>query len=152
ANASAQTTVTGTVTSSEDGEPLPGVNVVVENTTKGTVTGIDGTYSIELGPDETSLNFTFVGYTTQTVAVNGRTTVNVVMEPDTKTLEEVVVIGYGIVRKSDLTGSVSSVKGEDLTRIPAVSPMQNLQGKVSGLQVTSPSGAPGSSPVVRIRG
>src|SRR5690606_34961115 len=67
ANASAQTTVTGTVTSSEDGEPLPGVNVVVENTTKGTVTGIDGTYSIELGPDETSLNFTFVGYTTQTV-------------------------------------------------------------------------------------
>src|SRR5690606_5669980 len=66
--------------------------------------------------------------------------------------EEVVVIGYGIVRKSDLTGSVSSVKGEDLTRIPAVSPMQNLQGKVSGLQVTSPSGAPGSSPVVRIRG
>lgn len=152
ANASAQTTVTGTVTSSEDGEPLPGVNVVVENTTKGTVTGIDGTYTIELGPDETSLNFTFVGYTTQTVAVNGRTTVNVVMEPDTQTLEEVVVIGYGIVRKSDLTGSVSSVKGEDLTRIPAVSPMQNLQGKVSGLQVTSPSGAPGSSPVVRIRG
>jgi TonB-linked SusC/RagA family outer membrane protein len=144
--------VSGKVTSSEDGEPLPGVNVVVQGTTKGTVTSMEGTYSIDLAQDETVLNFTFVGYTTQSIAVGDQTTINIALEPDTKTLDEVVVIGYGVVRKSDLTGAVSSVKGEDLTRIPAVSPMQALQGKVSGVQITSPSGAPGTSPVVRIRG
>ncbi len=144
--------LSGKVTSSEDGQPLPGVNVVVQGTTKGTVTDIEGNYSIDLAPQESVLNFTFVGYATKTIALGSESTLNVVLEPDTKTLDEVVVIGYGVVRKSDLTGSVSSIRGEDLTRIPAVSPMQSLQGKVAGVQITSPSGAPGSSPVVRIRG
>lgn len=144
--------ITGKVTSAEDNEPLPGVNVVVEGTSKGTVTNIDGTYSIELSPDEKTLNFSFVGYVLQNIAVNDQSTIDIVLQPDTQTLEEVVVIGYGVVRKSDLTGAVSSVRGNELTSVPAVSPMQSLQGKVAGVQITSPSGAPGSAPVVRIRG
>jgi TonB-linked SusC/RagA family outer membrane protein len=144
--------ISGTVTSSEDGQPLPGVNVVVQGTSKGTVTDIDGHYSLELTPDENTLVFSFVGFLTQTVTVDQRSTIDVVLPIDAKTLEEVVVIGYGTVRKSDLTGSVSSVKGEDLVKVPAVSPMQALQGRVAGLQVMSGSGAPGQAPVVRIRG
>src|SRR5688572_10232200 len=144
--------ITGTVTSADDNAPLPGVNVVVEGTSKGTVTTVDGTYSIELSPEETRLNFTFVGYVEQKITVTDQTTIDVVLQPDTQTLEEVVVIGYGVVKKSDLTGAVSSVRGSDLTSVPAVSPMQSLQGKVAGVQITSPSGAPGSTPVVRIRG
>jgi TonB-linked SusC/RagA family outer membrane protein len=145
-------TITGTVTSADDNVPLPGVNVVVEGTSKGTVTTVDGTYSIDLSPEETILNFTFVGYVAQKITVTDQTTIDVVLQPDTQTLEEVVVIGYGVVKKSDLTGAVSSVRGSDLTAVPAVSPMQSLQGKVAGVQITSPSGAPGSTPVVRIRG
>lgn len=144
--------ISGTVTSSEDGQPLPGVNVVVQGTTKGTVTDINGTYSLELAESENTLVFSFVGFITQTVPVDNRSTVDIVLQIDSKTLEEVVVIGYGTVNKSDLTGSVSSVKGEDLVKVPAVSPMQALQGKVAGLQVMSGSGAPGQSPIVRIRG
>ena len=145
-------TVTGTVTSAEDGETIPGVNVVVEGTGKGTVTDIDGAYSLELEPGENTLVFSYVGFNTQTVTVGQQTTIDVVMAVDAQILDEVVVIGYGIVRKSDLTGAVSSVRGEDLNKVPAVSPMQALQGKVTGLQVTSGSGAPGQAPIVRIRG
>ncbi|HEX5172074.1 MAG TPA: TonB-dependent receptor [Cyclobacteriaceae bacterium] len=145
-------TVSGKVTSSEDGSALPGVNVIVQGTTKGTTTNIDGAYSIELGPGENSLSFSFVGFQQQTVLVDNRAVIDISLAPDTQTLQEVVVIGYGVVKKSDLTGAVASVRGEDLTKIPAVSPMQALQGKVAGLQVTSNSGAPGASSVVRIRG
>ena len=145
-------TVTGVVTSSEDGLSLPGVNVIVQGTNKGTATDIGGSYTIELAEGETALSFSFVGFQTQTVEVGDRSVIDIVMEPDPVTLQDVVVVGYGVVRKSDLTGSVSSVRGDDLTRIPAVSPTQALQGKVAGVQVTSSSGAPGSGTVVRIRG
>jgi TonB-linked SusC/RagA family outer membrane protein len=143
--------LTGKVTSSEDNGPLPGVSVVIPGTSQGTVTTIEGTYSIELSEGQDSVRFTFIGYTPQTIFVGEKTILDVILQPDAETLDEVVVIGYGTVRKSDLTGSVSSVKGGDL-KVPAVSPMQGLQGKVAGLQVTSPSGAPGASPIVRIRG
>jgi TonB-linked SusC/RagA family outer membrane protein len=145
-------TITGTVTSGDDKAPIPGVNVVVQGTSKGTVTDVDGKYSIELAPAENVLVFSFVGFTSQTVTVDQQTTINVELASDSKVLDEVVVVGYGTVRKSDLTGSVSSVKGEDLTKVPSVSPIQSLQGKVPGLQITSGSGAPGSAPIVRIRG
>jgi TonB-linked SusC/RagA family outer membrane protein len=144
--------VTGTVISSEDNQPLPGVSVVVQGTSRGTVTDVDGKYTIDLNPGENSLVFSFVGFNSQTVAVDQQSVVNLTLEIDTKTLDEVVVIGYGTVRKSDLTGAVSSVRGEDLTKVPAISPMQALQGKVAGLQVTSTSGSPGAGTVVRIRG
>lgn len=145
-------TVTGTVSSQTDSQPLPGVSVVVKGTAKGTVTDIDGKYSIDLSPEENTLDFSYIGFITQSVSVGSQTVMNVSLAEDTQILEEVVVIGYGTVRKSDLTGSVSSVRGEDLTKVPAVSPMQALQGKVTGLQVTTGSGAPGQSPIVRIRG
>jgi TonB-linked SusC/RagA family outer membrane protein len=148
----AQTTVRGKVSGSDDGIGLPGVNVQVKGTTHGTATSTDGTYAIELKPGENVLIFTFIGYKSLEIEVNGRTTIDVALEPEAMALEEVVVIGYGVVRKSDLTGSVSSVRGQDLTTVPAINPIQSLQGKVPGLQVANTSGAPGAGSYVRIRG
>jgi TonB-linked SusC/RagA family outer membrane protein len=145
-------TVTGTVTDAADGSAMPGVNVLVQGTGRGTATDVSGKYSLEIGPDDATLTFTLVGYKTQSVAVGALTVLDVALEADVTTLEDVVVIGYGTVKKSDLTGSVSSVRGADLTMVPAVSPMQALQGKVAGVQVSSSTGAPGAAPVVRIRG
>jgi TonB-linked SusC/RagA family outer membrane protein len=135
-----------------EGQSLPGVNVVIEGTTIGTVTDIDGNYSIQIEGENKTLIFSFIGYKTQREEVGGRSVIDVEMVEDISLLGEVVVLGYGSVRKSDLTGAVSSIKGEDLITIPAVNPMEALQGKVPGLQITNNSGAPGSSPVVRIRG
>ncbi|MEQ8244643.1 TonB-dependent receptor [Fulvivirga sp.] len=142
--------VNGTVTSNDGA--LPGVNVVVEGTSLGTVTDIDGNYSIQLEEPNMTLIFSFIGYKTQSVAVNGRSEVNVRLEEDVSQLEEVVVIGYGSVRKSDLTGSVTSIKSEELIKSPAADPVQSLQGKVAGLQILSGSGTPGSESYVRLRG
>lgn len=144
-------TVTGQVLS-EESEGLPGVNIVIEGTSIGTVTDFDGNYTLVVSKADANLVFSFVGYKTQTIAVGSRSQINVQMELDIETLSEIVVIGYGAVRKSDLTGSVSSIKGEELVTIPAVNPIEALQGKVPGMQITNSSGAPGSSPVVRIRG
>jgi TonB-linked SusC/RagA family outer membrane protein len=144
--------VRGKVTGSDDGTGLPGVNVQVKGTTKGTTTNADGDYSINLSPGEKILVFSFIGYKTLEVEVNDRTNLDVVLEPEATALEEVVVIGYGVVRKSDLTGSVSSIRGQDLTTVPALNPIQSLQGKVPGLQVANTSGAPGAGSYVRIRG
>ena len=144
--------VEGKVTALEDGQSLPGVNVIVQGTAKGAATDVEGHYRIELAPGESALNFTFIGYKTQSVPVGERTTIDVVLELDTKTLEEVVVVAYGTQKKSDLTGSVSSLRGSDLIKIPALDPTMALQGKLAGVQVTSSSGAPGSQPIVRIRG
>lgn len=145
-------TVRGKVISSEDGQPMPGVNVVIQGTTKGTSTDVEGNYALDLAPGETTLSFTFVGYKTQTVEVGQREVIDITLESDATALEEVVVIGYGTVRKSDLTGSVSSIRGSDLTTVPSINPMQSLQGKVAGVQVSTFSGAPGSGSYVRIRG
>lgn len=145
-------TVSGKVTSKEEGTGLPGVNVIVQGTTNGTVTDAEGNYTISVEGDNPILSFTFVGYKTQTIPVGGQSTIDVTLESDITLLQDVVVIGYGTVKKSDLTGSVSSVRGSDLTKIPSISPEQALQGKVAGVQVTSSSGAPGALPVVRIRG
>lgn len=144
--------VTGKVTSAEDGLPLPGVNIVVQGTSRGTVTDFNGDYTLELTGSENALTFSFVGFLSQTLTIGDQTTVNVTLAPDSKTLDEVVVIGYGTVMKSDLTGAVSSLKSKDITPVPAVSPLQALQGKVPGVQITSGSGAPGQGPIVRIRG
>ena len=145
-------TITGMVTDVADGSALPGVNVLVQGTSHGTATDVEGRYSLDVGPEETTLTFTFVGYKTKSIAVGTQTVMDVALEVDFTTLSDVVVIGYGVVKKSDLTGSVSSIKGAELTSVPAVSPMQALQGKVAGVQVSSSTGAPGAAPVVRIRG
>ncbi len=145
-------TVRGTVTSTEDGEGLPGVSIQVEGTTRGTVTDFEGNYSLNIQEGDNRLVFSFIGFQTATIEVGNRAVIDVALELDVEQLEEIVVVGYGIQRKSDLTGAVSSVRGGDLTKIPAANPVQALQGKVAGMQVSSGSGQPGAAPVVRIRG
>ena len=143
--------VTGQVTSKADGIGLPGVNVVVQGTTKGTTTDVDGNYTIQLAPSENTLIYSFVGFASQTIQVGDQTTINVVLEEDATSLDEVVVVGYGTQREKDLTSAISTVKSEEITRMPSAQAMQSLQGKVPGLQIVS-AGAPGETPVVRVRG
>lgn len=143
--------VSGIVTSAEDGEALPGVSVLVQGTSKGTATDIDGRYTISLAEGENVLVFSFVGFNPQTVTVGGQSTVNVVLQPDTKLLEEVVVVGYGIQKKSDITGATGTVQGGELYKQPVLTATQAMQGKVAGVQIIS-SGQPGTSPQVRVRG
>ncbi|MBL7841270.1 MAG: TonB-dependent receptor [Cyclobacteriaceae bacterium] len=142
-------TVTGTVTS-EDG-PMPGVSVLVVGSNKGATTDGDGKYTLELTSTETSLTFSFIGYKTVTVDVANRNVVDVALETDTQSLDEVVIVGYGTMQEKDLTSAITTVKTEELTKTPTSQPMQALQGKVPGVQIVS-SGAPGASPTVRIRG
>lgn len=141
-------TVSGTVTA--DGQPLPGAIVIVKGTTTGTTTDFDGEFTISAGAQST-LSISYVGYSTKEVPVGNQTQINVVLEED-NLLDEVVIIGYGTQRKSDLTGSVSSVSSEDLTAVPVSRVDQALQGRASGVQVTQTSGAPGAGTVIRVRG
>ena len=144
-------TITGKVTSADDGSGLPGVNVIVQGTTKGTTTDVEGNYTLQLTQGENMLVFTFVGYQTVTVDVSTRTTADVTLESDVMALEEVVVVGYGTQRVKDLTSSIVTVRTEDIVKTPTGQAMQALQGKVAGLQVVS-SGQPGDAPTIRIRG
>ncbi len=141
-------TVTGTVTA--DGQPLPGATVVVKGTSTGTSTDFDGNYTINASSDNT-LVFSYVGYSTKEVLVGNQTTINVTLDQD-NALDEIVVIGYGTQRKSDLTGSVSSVSGEDVAILPVPRVDQALQGRAAGVQVTQTSGAPGAGTSIRVRG
>lgn len=145
-------TITGTVTSVEDESGLPGVNVIVKGTSNGTVTDIEGKYSLNVPDEESILVFSSVGFTKEEVAVGNRTVIDFVLVPDITALEEIVVIGYGSIRKSDLTGSISSVKGEELERTPMQSIDQGLVGRAAGVVVTQTSGMPGATASIRVRG
>jgi TonB-linked SusC/RagA family outer membrane protein len=147
-----QQNVRGRVTSKEDNQPVPGVNVLIQGTAQGAATDLDGKFNLSLAENQKVLIFSFVGYQTQTIDVGTRSVIDVELVADVQSLAEVVVVGYGLQRKSDLTGAVTSVKGSDLVKIPSLNPTQALMGKVAGVQVTNTSGAPGSSPVIRIRG
>lgn len=147
AMANAQT-VSGTVTS--DGQPLPGATVIVKGTTTGVTTDFDGNFTINAEASDT-LMISYVGYSSTEVLVGSQTQINITLEED-NALDEVVVIGYGTQRKSDLTGSVSSVSAEDLNALPVARVDQALQGRASGVQVTQTSGAPGAGTVIRVRG
>ncbi|MFA6482429.1 MAG: TonB-dependent receptor [Bacteroidales bacterium] len=144
--------LTGKVTGADTGETLPGASVSIKGTLRGSITDLNGNYQIEVLPGDAILVFSFVGYEPKEIEIGNQTTVNVILAIKNSSLEEVVVIGYGIVRKSDLTGAVSSVKSKELVKITSVNPEQSLQGKVAGVQVTTTSGAPGTTPSVRIRG
>ncbi|MBC6700192.1 SusC/RagA family TonB-linked outer membrane protein [Hymenobacter puniceus] len=135
----------------ERGAGLPGVNVVVRGTSNGTQTDADGRYSITAAEDAT-LVFSFIGYLPQEVAVGGRTSVNISLAPDNKTLSEVVVVGYGVQEKKLLTTSIASISAKDVELIPVASPSEALVGLVAGAQITEPSGEPGAGAVIRIRG
>jgi TonB-linked SusC/RagA family outer membrane protein len=144
------TTVTGHV-SGTDGQPLPGVSVQEQNTTNGTATDSSGDFSLTVKSPDASLLFSSLGYTSQTVALKGRTNISVMMVATVTQLEQVVVIGYGTQKKKDLTGASATVKGSEIANVPVLTATQAIQGKVAGVQITS-SGAPGSAPDVRIRG
>lgn len=146
-----QQTVTGRVTD-PGGQPLPGVTVLVKGTTQGTVTNADGEYTIVNVPADATLVFQFVGMKTQEFIVGNQTRINLSMEEETIGLEEVVAIGYGTVKKSDLTGSVASVSAERLLDKPAFNVAQAISGKVAGVKIVERTGAPGGSPMIRIRG
>ncbi|MCX7985899.1 MAG: TonB-dependent receptor [Bacteroidales bacterium] len=143
--------ISGTV-KDKSGSPLPGVNVVNKGTTVGVVTDANGNYRIRVTDSKATLVFSFIGYKTVEQSVSGRTTVDVVLEEETKELEEVVVVGYGVQKRSDLTGAVASVKAEEIAKIPTAGIANALQGKVAGVMITQTNGAPGASTKVRVRG
>jgi len=145
-----QITIKGQVTAAGD-EALPGVTVVVEGTVTGTITDIDGNYTINVPNQSSVLSFSFVGYKTQKVAVGNQTTINVVLEADVMGIDEVVVTGYSVQRKRDLTGAVGIVEAEELKAQPTGNVANQLQGRTSGVTVIG-SGEPGESSKVRIRG
>lgn len=146
----AQHTVSGVVTD-ETGMPMVGVNIVIRNTSEGTITGIDGDYSLNAGLGDT-LVFSFIGYISQNVPVEGRSTIDVSLAPNATILEDVVVTGYSTNIRSDVAGSISSIKSKEIEDLPVVGIDQALQGQVAGLQVTQVTGAPGDNIAVRIRG
>ncbi len=143
-------TITGTV--SDNNGPIPGVNILVKNTSKGTVTDFDGNYTIDNVEPNAILVFSFLGYTTKEVPINGKTLIDVVLIEDLQTLEEIVLVGYSSRKKSTLTGAVSVVDMGNLEKTRVVNVTQALQGQVPGVQVTSSTGAPGDPIEVRIRG
>jgi TonB-linked SusC/RagA family outer membrane protein len=149
AGAYAQSTVSGVVTSAADNEPLIGVTVQVVGTSTGVSTDIDGAYTIKADKGQT-LRFSYIGMVPQDIKVT-TSTLNVVMSENSNVLDEVVVVGYGAVRRSDLTSSISTVKGEEITEMTTGNAMDALQGKVNGVQITS-GGGPGTQPRVIIRG
>ncbi|MCB9263789.1 MAG: TonB-dependent receptor [Lewinellaceae bacterium] len=147
----AQQTVTGKVTDTE-GEPLIGVNILVVGANVGGITDFDGNYSIDVPEEGKSLLFSYVGYAQREISINNRSVVNVELSSDAEALDEVVVIGYGTKKKRDVIGSVTTVKSESITKLKTTSFVDGLQGRASGVQVTSNSGVPGAPSTVKIRG
>jgi len=148
--------VKGKVTD-DNGEPLPGVNILLKGSQKGTATDASGSYNLTVTENEGGSNgavliFSFVGYLPQEIAVNSRSVINVQLKTDLKVLEEVVVVGYGTQKRSDVTGAIGSVTAKEIQDEPAIQIGQALQGKVAGLQVSQNSGAPGSGLLIRVRG
>ncbi|HOO66342.1 MAG TPA: TonB-dependent receptor [Bacteroidales bacterium] len=146
-----QLRVTGVVRDAE-GQPMPGVAVQVEGTTTGTFTDVNGRYTLDVPGANASLAFSFVGYKHLSVQVNGRTVIDVMMEETTEALDEIVVVGYGTVRKSDVTGAVASVRADAIKNVSTTDAAAALQGKASGVQVLTNSGAPGQAATIRVRG
>ena len=144
--------VRGKVTAAKEGIGLPSVNVTLKGTTRGVTADADGNYSIEAPSAQSVLVFSYIGYLNQEIAVGNRSEINVSLEEDTKALDELVVVGYGTVRKSDLTGSVVSLKSKDLTPGVNVNLQQAMQGRAAGVQIYQKSGEPGSAMSVKIRG
>ena len=143
--------VTGKVTDATDGQTLPGVTVLIKGSTMGTITNIDGNYRIAVQPN-TILVFSFVGYESQEVTVQPNTTVNVALKFSSTVLEEMVVIGYGVQKKDDATGSVAAVSTNEFNRGAITTPTELMTGKIAGVQVTTAGGAPGQGTTIRIRG
>ena len=145
-------TITGRVADS-NGEPLPGANVVIQGTNTGIVTDANGKYEITVeNPDQAVLEFSFVGFLTEQVSVGSESVIDMVLAEDVTTLDELVVIGYGTVKKRDLTGSVSSIKSSEITKTASNNALQSMQGKIAGLDITKVSGESGAGVDISLRG
>ena len=144
-------TVSGEVIDA-DGMPLPGVNVFIVGTSQGTTTNFDGNYTLDDVPSDATLSYSFMGYQSQDIPVNGRTQINVTMQDDAEALSEVVVVGYGTQSRESVTGSVVSVKGEELNEVKTANFQDALIGRAAGVNISTNSTRPGASPQVRIRG
>lgn len=145
-------TISGTIVDA-NGEPVIGASVVVQgDATKGTITDYNGKYTLNNVPENATIAVSYVGMKTQNIPLAGKSSIDITLDENPELLDEVVVVGYGTVRKSDLTGSVGSVKAEIIEKMPVSQVDQALQGRISGMQITSLSGAPGASTTIRIRG
>ena len=144
-------TVSGTVSDSQ-GMTLPGVSVIVKGTTTGMVTDLDGKFTFDSDQAIDVLVFSYIGYATQEIAIGSQTTINVVLEEDLLGLDEVVVVGYGVQQKKDLTGATSSISKEDMNQGPITNPLQQISGRAAGVNITQIGNEPGTTPTVRIRG
>lgn len=144
--------ITGTVTSSEKGEPLIGASVIAKGTSIGAATDANGYYTINVPQNTTILVFSSIGYKNQEVEISSRSIINVVLDPESQEIEEVMVVAYGISKKATFTGSASQLKSGDLTKVSAISVSDALAGLSSGVNVTGGSGQPGATPSIRIRG
>ena len=147
-----QQKISGKVTDASTGEPLPGVNIIIKGTTTGTVTDINGSYNIEIPDTSAVLVFSFLGYNSEEVHFNGSLKIDVNLVPSISQLQEVVVVGYGTQRRSDITGSVTSVPKDRLSKLPVTNLTYALEGSTAGLKVTQSSSVPGSSGTMQIRG
>lgn len=144
-------TVTGTVVDNLSNDPLIGVTVREKGTANGVITNIDGQYSINVSPKAT-LTFSYLGFTPQEITLNGRKKIDVFLESTSRQLDELIVIGYGVQKKSDVTGSISSISGKEINHTPVSSTLQALQGRAAGVNIIQNTGAPGSTTTIKIRG
>jgi TonB-dependent SusC/RagA subfamily outer membrane receptor len=145
-------TVSGIVVDNEDGKPLPGVTVLVKGTNTGTQSNTEGRFTIQVSGQNKQLEFRYLGLITQTVALGSKTTLRVTMKSDATQLNELMVVGYGSQKKSDFTGSTSSIKGEDIRNLSTQRVDQALQGQATGVMVMNTDAAPGGNTVIRVRG
>jgi TonB-dependent starch-binding outer membrane protein SusC len=144
--------VTGTVTSAEDGLGVIGANILIKGTSTGTITDFDGKYELKVPGPEAVLVFSYTGMAAEEITVGGQSVINLVMTIDAALLDEVVVVGYGVQKKSVVTGAIASLDADDIGQTPVLRVEQALQGRAAGVQVTNSSGQPGDAITVRIRG
>jgi TonB-linked SusC/RagA family outer membrane protein len=142
----------GVVRDKETKESIVGASIVVKGTSTGTTSDVDGHFSLTLKEEKSELLVSYVGYKTETIALQGETSVQIFLKEDITNLDQVVVIGYGVQKKSDLTGAISSIKAEEITSLPTTNVLHALQGKAAGVEIVQNSGAPGASSSIRIRG
>lgn len=145
-------TISGKVTDGESGDPLPGVNVLAKGTTTGTVTDVEGNYRLTVNDNINTLVYSSIGYQTEEVEINGRSVIDLTLMPDIQSLSEVVVVGYGTQKKSDLTGAISSISSESLSETPASNVLEQSQGRLAGVDIVKSNGSPGSNVRIRVRG
>jgi len=146
-----QSLITGSVSDSKTKESLPGVNIVIKNTSKGTVTNIEGKFSIEAAKGQV-LVFSFMGYNTKEITIADQKSINISLETENKSLDEFVVVGYGVQRKSDVTGALAKIDSKDFEETHSSSVSQIMQGRAAGVTVTTSSGSPGKAPEILVRG